>query len=216
LVTDVFGDQTLVQAADRGDARDWERWSMFRLNGDSSATPGLLLPPALTDKISVPGMEEVHFLRDEMANLIWGVEYRILSKLGEPLNPEIGYAVAPPPLSIADARYALGTSVPPNWRPFLPAHLPGSTRSIRLQRSRLPSQPAKPLGEILNPVSPYFIAEEEIPRSGRVVERAYQRARWTDGSTFLWIGRSSTIGRGEGLSGLIFDQVEETLYPAPT
>ena len=210
LVTDVFGDQTFVRPADRGSESDWQRWSMFRLDGDDSANMGLLLLPALTAKVSGSSFEEVHFLRDEMANLVWGVEYRVMSKLGEPLNPEIGYVPPPTPSSTAETRYALGTSTPPNWRPFLPAHEPGSVRSIRLQRARLPSQPPQPLGAILNPSSPYFIAEEEIPRSGRVVDRAYQRARWIDGSTYLWIGRSSTLGRGEGLSGLVFDQVEET------
>jgi hypothetical protein len=210
LVTDVFGDQTFVQAADRGEDSDWQRWSMFRLNGDSSAQMGLLLPPALTARIRADSLEEVHFLRDEMANLIWGVESRVMSKLGEPLNPEIGYNTPTSPPSAANARYVLGTSVPPNWRPFLPAHLPGSDRSIRLQRARLPDQPTQVLGQILNQPAPYFVAEEEIPRSGRIVDRAYQRARWSDGSTFLWLGRSSLIGRGEGLSGLVFDQIEET------
>lgn len=215
LVTDVFGDQTLVQAADRGSESDWERWAMFRLNGDTSSTLGLLLPPALTAKMEGASLEEVHFLRDEMANLIWGVEYRVMSKLGEPLNPELGYSAPPSPPSSEEARYVLGTSVPQNWRPFLPTHLPGSTRSIRLQRARLPAQPAQPLGQILNPATPYFIAEEEIPRSGRFVDRSYRRARWIDGSAFLWIGRSSTLGRGEGLSGLVFDQVEERLPTTP-
>ncbi|HEU5077593.1 MAG TPA: hypothetical protein VFT72_00175 [Opitutaceae bacterium] len=213
VVTDVFGDQTFVRAADRGSDGDWERWSMYRLNGDTTSAMGLFLPPALTAKASGPAFEDVYFLRDEMANLVWGVEARLPSKLGEPLNPEIGYTAPSPPASTAETRYALGTTVPPNWRPFLPTHLPDSTRSIRLQRGRLPSQPAQPLGTILNPASPYFIAEEEIPRAGRIVQRAYQRARWIDGSTFLWIGRLSILGRGEGLSGLVFDQIQETPKP---
>lgn len=87
---------------------------------------------------------------------------------------------------------------------------PDSTRSIRLPRTRLPTQEAQPLGAVLNPGSPYFIAEEEIPRAGRSIDRADQRARRTDGSTYLWIGRSTTLGRGEDLSGLVFDQIKET------
>ncbi len=49
-----------------------------------------------------------------------------------------------------------------------------------------------------------------MPRAGRSVDRAFKRARWIDGTTFLWIGRRSTTGRGEGSSGLVFDQVVET------
>jgi hypothetical protein len=209
VVTDVFGDQTLIRPADRGPDSQWQRWSMFRLNGDETLSPGLLLAPAITAKVVAPALEEVRFLRDEMANLVWGVEHRVMSKVGEAMDPEIGHAAPVPPATAAEARYALGTTVPNNWRPFLPTHVPGSVRSIRLQRGRMPSQPGAPLGEILSAPAPYFIAEEEIPRAGRIVDRAYQRARWIDGASFLWLGRSTSPGRGEGLSGLIFDQIEE-------
>jgi hypothetical protein len=55
----------------------------------------------------------------------------------------------------------------------------------------------------------YFIEEEEVPRAGRLVQRVFQRARWHNGSTFLWLGRRSQTGRGEGSSGLTFDYVLE-------
>ena len=47
LVTDVFGEQTLVRPADRGRDAEWQRWSMFRLTGDDEEAAGLLLAPAL-------------------------------------------------------------------------------------------------------------------------------------------------------------------------
>jgi hypothetical protein len=210
LVTDVFGDRTLVRAADRGADSDWQRWSMYRLNGDDSASMGLLLAPALTTRIEAAPVEEVHFLRDEMANMVWAVEHRLASKLGEPLDPSIGYAQPATEDTAAGApRYVLGATVPPNWRPFIPAHLPGSVRSVRLQRARMPDQPQHPLGRVLDVPSPYFVAEEEVPRAGRKITRAFQRARWIDGATFLWIGRAAPFGRGEGSSGLVFDAVEE-------
>ena len=210
LVTDVFGEETLIRAADRGRDSDWQRWSMYRLDGDDSANMGLLLAPALASGMRSAPVEQVRFLRDEMANMVWAVEYRVASKLGEPFNP----ALAPPiPLSpgpaATAARFHLGDSVPANWRPFIPAHLPGSQRSIRLQRARLPDQPALPLGVVLDAPAPYFVAEEEVPRAGRLVTRGFRRARWTEGTTFLWMGRESPIGRGEGSSGLVFDRVEE-------
>ena len=211
LVTDVFGDQTIVRAADRGSDEDWQRWSMYRTTGDDVAGPGLLLAPALTATVTAPLMEEVQFLRDEMANMVWAVERRVMSRLGEPLDPS---TAAPPdipaPASTAPTLYKLGTDVPLNWRPFVPTHLPGSNRAIRLQRARLPDQPLETAGVILRVPGTYFLAEEEVPRAGRVVSRAFKRARWIDGSTFLWIGRRSTTGRGEGSSGLVFDQIVET------
>jgi hypothetical protein len=210
LVTDVFGEQTLIRAADRGRDSDWQRWSMYRLDGDDSANMGLLLAPALASGMRSAPVEQVRFLRDEMANMVWAVEYRVASKLGEPFNPALAPPVPPSPgPAAAAARFHLGDSVPANWRPFIPAHLPGSQRSIRLQRARLPDQPALPLGVVLDAPAPYFVAEEEVPRAGRLVTRGFRRARWTEGTTFLWMGRESPIGRGEGSSGLVFDRVEE-------
>jgi hypothetical protein len=182
---------------------------MFRMSGDATPEMGLLLAPALTATLTSAPLEEVQFLRDEMANMVWAVEHRLASKLGEPLDPEVGVAPTPPPPSAATARYRLGDIVPENWRPFLPAHVPGSVRAIRLQRARMPGQPAAPRGVILQGPAPSFVAEEEVPRAGRIVRRAFQRARWIDGATFLWIGRESRVGRGEGSSGLAFDQIEE-------
>ena len=210
LVTDVFGDQTWVRAANRGAGADWHRWSMFLLTGDNSPNPGLFLAPALTATVEAPPIEEVQFIRDETANLVWAIEKRVASSLGEGvLLATEASGVADVSTPATETRYLLGTSVPEYWRPFLPVHIPSSLRSIRLQRARLPGPLHEPKSEVLRVESPYFIQEEEIPRAGRVVQRTFQRARWHDGKTFLWIGRRSQTGRGEGSSGLVFDHILE-------
>jgi hypothetical protein len=215
LVTDVFGDQLLIQPADKGSSTDWQRWSMFRLTGDPISGPALFLAPALPPSTTAPALEEVHFLRDDMADLVWAVEDRIPSVLGEPFDPALT-EVAPPDYRSASggAVYQLGTWIPSNWRPFLPGHVPGSIRSIRLQRGRMPQQPPLPLGTVLDVPAPYFIAEEEVPRSGRIIKRGFQRARWSDGTPYLWVSRASTISSGQGASGLVFDQIEEQVAPS--
>jgi hypothetical protein len=53
----------------------------------------------------------------------------------------------------------------------------------------------------------YFLHEEEVPRAGVIVTCTFQRARWFDGKVYTWIGRRKETGRGEGASGLVFDQV---------
>ena len=186
---------------------------MFRLDGDTAAM-GLLLAPALTATMEAPPIERVHFLRDEMANMVWAIEHRVTSKLGEPWSPD---AVAPasrrPRLPLEPtARYTLGTTVPPNWRPFMPAPSPGSTRSIRLQRARLPDQPLEPIGEILEGPAPVLHRRRGGAACGAHGDARLPAGTLDDGTTFLWIGRSST-GRGEGLSGLVFDVIEETPGP---
>jgi hypothetical protein len=104
-------------------------------------------------------------------------------------------------------RYVAGTQVPENWIPFIPVRMQGSEREIRLQRARMPASKG-PLGQVLSEQpAPYYINEEEIPRSGIVVQRSFARARWLNGNTQLWIGRWKGAGRGEAWSNLKFDQI---------
>ena len=219
IVTDDFGERTLVRAAGRGADAQWQRWTIFTMtaHGDGTSAPEdprFFLPPALTKVLEGEPVEKTHFLRDEMANMVWGVEKIVPSAAG---GGEDGYAVAreaapalpdaPLHPTPAPVRYVLGTEVPANWIPFLPVHVPGSNRSVQLQRGRMPGALRAPRGRILSVPAPYYVNEEEVPRSGKIVTRSWQRARWLDGSTFLWLGRRVNSGKGEGSSGLAFDQV---------
>jgi hypothetical protein len=65
--------------------------------------------------------------------------------------------------------------------------------------------PITPLGRLLAPDVPLF--EEEFIREGVRVERIYRLARWTDGSTHLWLARRKITGAVAGASGLQFDRV---------
>ena len=223
VVHDVFGDRTLIRAADRGKDEDWRRWAMFssETQDTGDVVPArLLMTPAAPRPMRGAPIERVVFLRDEMANLVWAVESTISSEAGIGIDGE-QFARSQRPKPEADplpapgatARYRLGTDAPRSWRPFIPAHVPGSNRSVQLQRARLPDGDPDPYGAILvGPgVAPerYFIAEEEVPRAGRIVTRAFQRTRWLDGRVLLWLGRQTETGRGEGTSGLEFDVIEE-------
>src|SRR5262249_33712826 len=107
------------------------------------------------------------------------------------------------------------------WIPFLPVQKPGSLQDIHFQRASMPKLGSPPKdvikakGVLLTEVaSPYFINEEEIPYSGTIVSRSYQRCRWYNGQTFCWIGRYRETGRGEGSSNLQFDQIKPINNPA--
>ena len=117
-------------------------------------------------------------------------------------------------------RYRFGSSVPEYWVPLIPTQTlqAGGQPSNRLRRGVLPAEPVDtsgegivtpgPRGRVLQPDRELLLYDEEVPREGARVTRAFQYARWTDGSTFLWIGRRKRTGRGEGSSGLRFDFVE--------
>jgi hypothetical protein len=217
LVVDDFGETTLVRAAGRAADDTWQRWSMFTLSKTgvgSEADTRLLLAPALSKSLEGDELEEVLFLRDEMANMVWAVERTVPAASGASASgydvvrlAETTPAAAPLHPTIANARYVLGTDVPHNWHPFVPVHVPGSARSVQLQRARMPGPARDIYGRILAVASPYYVNEEEVPRAGKIVARAFARARWLGGSTFLWLGRRVSTGRGEGSSGLAFDQV---------
>jgi hypothetical protein len=57
------------------------------------------------------------------------------------------------------------------------------------------------------------LEDEEVPRDGVVVQRAFNYARDATGRALLWIGRSKKTGRGEGASGLRFDAVQRAGSP---
>jgi len=221
-----------------GDWTRWEMFSLSLDNGTSGArpaTPQLLIPPAAAQVLDGAPQEQVRLLRDEMTNNVWAIEARVPDGLGgshdgldhaRRLTAALQSLVPPVPADDAlpgvDLRYHLGNRVPENWIPFLPVHKPGQDREIRLQRASMPRffqqtiRPIRPLTNILRPgllandqqADPYFIHEEEVPRSGIRIDGGYRRSRGFHGSTFVWYARRKRSGRGEGNSGLRFDTLE--------
>ena len=222
VITDVFGERTWIRAANEGDENDWQRWSMFNISNKDDMgdyNNQFFLPSTLTHALESDPIEKVNFIRDEMANMAWGIEDIIPDATGKGINGhEAANQTGITPSIIADStaniRYLLGTSVPENWVPFLPVQKPNSVQDIYFQRAAMPelgSPPVnvvKPKGVLLNEApTPYYINEEEIPFAGTIVSRSYQRARWYNGQTFLWVGRHRQTGRGQGASNLSFDQI---------
>ena len=223
VITNVFGERTLIRAADEGEENNWQRWSMFNLsnlNEFGSYNRQFFLPATITSTLESDPLEQVDYTRDEMTNMVWAVEEVIPDGNGKGIN---GYdaadrfGVEPPPIAVSTAniRYVLGTTVPENWIPFLPVHEAGSNQSIQFRRAAMPklgvppTEVVRPKGLLLTEVRKrYYINEEEIPAAGTVVRRSYQRARWYNGRTYVWIGRYRETGRGQASSDLRFDQIE--------
>ncbi|MCU0602422.1 MAG: hypothetical protein MUC33_07155 [Desulfobacterales bacterium] len=224
VVTDTFGVRTLIKPASELGAPH-ARWRMFQhsyLRGSGIKTPApnlLFLPPSLIKGLESRPIEEVLFLRDEMANLAWAVERLVESAAEQPLNRYEAYleqkrrraqeSTPPPRTTDATLRYRLTTEVPDHWVPLMPVR---TEKGLRLRRGAVlktdgARQPVHALGRILESGQELALYEEEVPREGVRVARNYEVTRWIDGSTHLWIGRRKRIGRGEGSSGLRFDSV---------
>ncbi len=222
VVTDTFGVRTVIQPASEL-KEPFSTWRMFQhshLRGNGATKPAsnlFFLPPSLVKSLESRSIEEVLFLRDEMANMAWGVEQVIESAAEYPLNrfeqQRTETLPAPPKTSANELSYRLSTETPDNWVPLVPAKRKDGMRLERGKVLRIDKtwQFVAAQGRILNPELPvdghFGIFEEEIPREGIRVTRSYQFTRWHDGSTHLWVGRRKRVGRGEGSSGLRFDSV---------
>ena len=223
-VTDTFGVQTSVRHYTSVDGSDTS-WRMFSVPADPRATSGtavadlFFLPPALGKGMQGGPVEEVLFLRDEMANMAWAVERLVESPAGLPVDRHAAYQekrgrevgpAPPPPAQGTKVRYVLATSVPEHWIPLLPWRADAGS-PLRLKRAAMldaKEQAILPRGRILQPEVELSLYDEEVPREGARVTRAYQYTRWVNGSTYLWVGRRKQSGRGEGSSGLRFDSLD--------
>lgn len=227
MVRDVFGEWTLVGRADADPGTGRTRWTMFSTTaGDGLADFSLLPPGALRATLDGPDVEEVRFVRDEQANLVWAVEATTESATGRPWPgreraAEVPDEPPPPPRTTAALRYRLQTTVPVNWIPFLPVQVDATRRAVALERAAMRRlvdgalQAVAPAGRVLRPTGladpdVYRVHEEEVPRSGTRVLRADRRARWTNGSTHLWTSRRRRAGTGEAASGLRYDLADRT------
>jgi hypothetical protein len=222
VVRDTFGENVLIEPTETAAAAT-APWRMFRLSdsdlrsGSGPAPAQLLLAPVLAGALDGDPVEELVLLRDEMANLGWGVERVVEGADERPRDRSVDYAsrltaALPPELeSPAELVYVLQTTVANHWFPLVPVRDPANTAAIVLQRGALlthdgEARPVRPQGVLLEPgVSPWYFHEEEVPREGLRVRRVPSVARWLDGTPYLWVSRRVGAGRGEGSSGLRFD-----------
>jgi hypothetical protein len=223
VVRDSFGDNVLIQSTDQSARGGGAPWRMFRqtdatLARGSGSAPGLLfLPPVVAGGLDGPSIEELLLLRDEMANLAWGVERVVEGADGRPRDRSVEYnarlTAAPSPAVASPAAlvYILQTQVPAHWIPLVPVRDPGGSAAVVLQRGTLLTQDgtARPItaqGILLQPeISPWYFHEEEVPRAGLRIRRVPAIARWLNGEVFTWTSRRGGPGGGEGSSGLQFD-----------
>lgn len=246
-VTNTFGERFWIEAAGAGVDNDWQRWSMFTVSvdndADAPADTSLLLLPTVAKVEHGPAGEQLDLIRDEVANMVWGVETTVPLASGESVPGteaarmrrafyEARYADGPPPPTpppAAAIRYQVMSGVPENWIPFQPVHTDAGDREVQLQRASLPRvveggpeppQKVKPRTALLregldrSPVQPYFIHEEEVPRAGARLTQSFERTRWSDGRVYVWLRVRRQTGRGEGASGLRFDYLEDEPPPA--
>ena len=222
VVTDTFGVRTLIRPSEQTQVTAGEEpWSMFKLSGVGTRSDFILMAPTLGVVTDAPAMEEVLFLRDDMAAMAWAVEHRLQGDLDVAVDAYQMYlqkiAANPlpaPPQATAggpSVYYEMETPVPDNWIPMVAVQTPAGALYLRRGAMAAPGggAPIQPQAQILEPGVPYFVQDCAVPRSGVVVDRYFRYTRSADGTIFLWLARKSQVGTGSGWSGLRFDLIQD-------
>lgn len=230
VITDTFGVRTLQRPI--GDPSlpkpyfsMWQLAHTRRAGSEAPIGPAsnlFFLPPSLGRNLESAAVEDVLFMRDEMANLAWAIERKIENAVEQAMartegdtSPVTAADAGQPPGADTVPRYLLSTTVPSYWIPLLPVQLRAASGEIisRLKRGAVLQPDGSPIkhraqGRALNASGSLLLYDEEIPREGIRVARHYQLARWIDGSTWVWLAYRKAVGRGEGSRGLRFDSID--------
>ncbi|MFP5334062.1 MAG: hypothetical protein ACLGIV_01995 [Actinomycetes bacterium] len=236
-VRDTFGHRVDIAPARETTRPGWAAFQSTAASDASRLNRVFVLAPTLQHVLEGEPLEEVALFRDEMANLVWGVE-RVVpdATSGEPVP--VGRLAAPvrlvgaAPDDLGDARvvWRLMTPVPENWIPMVAVRQrPGDLTAPHVLERRpllryldVPAGETQPRVDLVHPRGTVLlsrpdadpatdrlrVAEEEVPRDGVVVTRSFQLARTVGGGTSLWVGRRVRVGHGEGASGLRFDTAD--------
>lgn len=209
LYTTAFGERYAVKPS--AEVSPDGRWRMFA-HADQAGTSaaGLLLPPAAVAVSDGPAIEDVLFLRDEMANLCWAVE-RSVQGPGGLARDRARERDDPVPFGTGSAQkaqmdYQLQSGVPARWIPYLP--IAAGYRAVEIVQGAMPGvdgTPIRPMGRVLTSKGIRRLADAEIPREGVNVQRRPSMMRRADGSYLRWISWRVSMGHGEGSSRLAFD-----------
>ncbi|MEQ8902051.1 MAG: hypothetical protein RID11_00965 [Roseovarius sp.] len=213
-VTDSFGVMTELEPVEE------EGWRVFAVDPLPDAERGisgrqLYAPNIAIDVLYNDVLEDVRFVRDEQANLVWAWEHVYTTETGETvMNGDAreaeaqGSGDAPEP-----AGFRLMSDVPRNWIPYLPVQidLTPTDGEVFLRRGRTDPEASRDTPQYRSTVvaEAVRLMEEEVPRTGLRVRRIAKFASGAgEDSNHFWVGRHKDAGRGHAGPGLRFDYVE--------
>jgi hypothetical protein len=210
VMVDSFGHTTtLGPAADLHGKGDW---ALFGIDGahepGGQALDGqfLLVPNIAIEVVENDEIEEVRFLRDENANLVWAWERKLEGSMTDPEKQ------GPLPKSDNPERqlFLLMSETAREWIPYVPrqsAAVGAGDGQTFLRRARSHEQYSSAVPQFRSRIisEAKQIAEEVIPPQGLRVRRVNRYARGSDGAPYFWVGREKETSTRTARPGLRFD-----------
>jgi hypothetical protein len=232
VVTDSFGVRTLIRAAEQTTVNSGETpWSMYKLSGQNTRGDFILIAPTLGLVQEGNALENVLFLRDDMAAMAWAVEQQLQGDLDLPVDAfqallqEAQARVDPAPAYTPggpDIYYSLEKLPPLNWVPLVPVLSNQGAPYLRRGTLQIPdpNDPTKFVklkahASVLEPDHPFYVVDHAVPRSGVKVNRYFRFTRSFYGANYLWQTRKAGIGRGSGWSDGMRRPVSSGMRYAP-
>jgi hypothetical protein len=171
------------------------------------------VPPTVGIALESASVEELHVVRDEMANMAWAIEVtregatekasRVADLPAQSPTAEVG--------SEQGDLYRLWSAVPRHWHPILPVRHGQTGIRLKLGRTVAADGSLRPIqaeGRILSALRDTLLYDEEVARGGLHLSRRRRLSRWINGSTWLWSSIRTEVGRGEQSAQLRFDYVD--------
>lgn len=212
---DSFGVATQLDPIGDRDAED--PFSLFALDAEDQSPTDSSVLLCLNTAARVGEndlLEEVRFLRDEAANLVWAWERQLTGADGlfaTALEPKEDSETAPE-TSAPGLRFRLKSETARAFIPYVPrqtADVPAIDGDIALRRARS--------GESYSVDNPQYrgavvaeakhVHEESIPHSGLRIRRIRRYARGSDNEVYFWVGRDRAVGGATRKPRLTFDDI---------
>lgn len=200
MVTGSFGERTLIRPVEQlPGAGSTRPWSMFKITNGPSVSDFIVLAPALGLTDDAAPIEDVLFLRDNMAALAWAVERTLNGSLDLPVDGYEQYLArlrldllgqpAQPSAAGPDISYTLEYPVPDNWIPMIPVLTQTGSLMLRRGTMDIPGPGGtviqlEPHSSILEPGTPFYLTERVVTPIGVAVQKHFRRTRSSDGTTF--------------------------------
>jgi hypothetical protein len=203
VVTDTFGERTLVRAATELDGAGGP-WRFCEVVPRAGAPAGIVFsPPVAGDLVGAP-LAAVELVRDDTSNVVWAIDRVRRGLDGRPRAVTLPPPPSPAPRP-ADApalAYRLGPAVPDPFHPYRTVVRP---EGVALVRAIAPGQPATPH----RPDLPEHLAPGALALAALRVVSADHVARAPDGAYHVYTELTTRFATAGAAPVLAFDQLEE-------